>query len=294
MKFARSKTNKIWLGILIVIAILTCIFLVWKLQSISLSKSQVNNTAGFDQYATAILACYHQEPGSDINEPIPNNSVQNVKETSRMFINMPNDLYPKDISRSWTTVTGNATGGYVSNGGLPGEAVGALPGCWSTYVDFEGNGEVDLRVKSTVADVPDYFVRFIVGPTWETYTNATYSFAFQYPPSYKIVNDQVSNNNSGKRVSVTLQSSKNTLLQAYGETTAHNCYLNLCDLPAKEQKVYNGITWDYLGETNYCDAGSCGASWARYRTTKGDMNYYLSFTNPADAEPVLQTFRFEQ
>lgn len=117
---------------------------------------------GSKRYADAILACYHQNPGSDANEPIPNNSIQNVKETSRMFINMPKDLYPKDISHSWTTVTGNATGGYVSNGGLPGEAGGALPGCWSTYVDFEGNGEVDLRVKSIVDGVPDYFVRFIV------------------------------------------------------------------------------------------------------------------------------------
>ncbi len=126
------------------------------------SPPESYGTAKTDQYAAAILACYHQEQGSEKNKPIPNNSVQKMKETSRMFINMPKDLYPKDISHSWTTVTGNATGGYVSNGGLPGEAEGALPGCWSTYVDFEGNGEVDLRVKSVVEGVPDYLVHFIV------------------------------------------------------------------------------------------------------------------------------------
>lgn len=112
--------------------------------------------------AAAIVTCYHQDPGGDTNRPIPNNSVQYVKETSRMFINMPKDLYPKDIFHSWTTVSGNATAGYISNGGLPGEAEGAIPGCWSTYMDFEGSGEVDLRVKSVANDVPDYFVRFIV------------------------------------------------------------------------------------------------------------------------------------
>jgi hypothetical protein len=126
--------------------------------------STTTDCAGSDQYTDAILACYNQNPGSDANKPIPNNSVQNVKETSRMFINMPKDLYPQDISRSWTSVSGNATGGYVSNGGLSGEAYGATQECWSTYVDFEGSGEVDLRVKSLVEGVPDYVVRFIVSP----------------------------------------------------------------------------------------------------------------------------------
>jgi len=111
-----------------------------------------------------ILACYPQSPTGAEDTPIPNNSVQYVKETSRMFINMPKDLYPKDILHSWTTVSGNATAGYISNGGLPGEAEDAAPGCWSTYVEFEGSGEVDLRVKSIVEGAPDYFVRFTVSP----------------------------------------------------------------------------------------------------------------------------------
>ena len=128
------------------------------------SPSGAHGAVEADRYAAAILACYRQNPGSDANKPIPDNSVQHVKETSRVFINMPKDLYPKDISHSWTTISGNATGGYVSNGGLPGEAEGALPGCWSTYAGFEGNGEVDLRVKSVVGGAPDYFVRFIVSP----------------------------------------------------------------------------------------------------------------------------------
>jgi hypothetical protein len=115
-----------------------------------------------DQYAAAILACYPENTNGSAYQPVPNNSVQQVKETSRMFIKMPKDLYPKDILHSWTTVAGNATALYISNGGLPGEGLDATPGCWSTYFEFDGNGEVDLRVKSIASDAPDYFVRFIV------------------------------------------------------------------------------------------------------------------------------------
>jgi hypothetical protein len=61
-------------------------------------------------------------------------------------------------------VSGNATTLWVSNGGLPGEGLDATPECWSTYFEFDGSGEVDLRVKSTKTDVPDYFVRFIIVP----------------------------------------------------------------------------------------------------------------------------------
>lgn len=117
-----------------------------------------------DPYAAAILACHSKNPSGAVDMPIANNSVQYVRDTTRLFINTPKDLYPKDILHSWTTVSGNATGGYISNGGLPGEAFEATPDCWSTYVELDGNGEVDLRVKSVIEGAPDYFVRFIVTP----------------------------------------------------------------------------------------------------------------------------------
>ncbi len=79
-----------------------------------------------------------------------------------MFINVPKDLYPQDLKDAWTTVSGNAVAGAA--GGGFGEVEGTAPGCWSSYVDFEGTGEVDLRVKSIVESAPDYFVRFIVSP----------------------------------------------------------------------------------------------------------------------------------
>lgn len=112
-----------------------------------------------------IVACYPKNEGCSACQPILNDSVQQVVETSRRFVNVPKDFYPKEISSYFTTVSGNATAGWISNGGLPGEGLDATPGCWSTYYEFDGNGEVDLKVKSTKKGVPDYFVRFIVGPT---------------------------------------------------------------------------------------------------------------------------------
>lgn len=154
----KQKTISGIIGI-VVISVLV-VFVYSFSQKTSPSKS--HDTSEIDKYAAAILSCYPQSPTGTKDMPIPNDSVQQVKETSRMFINMPNDLYQKDISHSWTIVSGNATAGYVSNVGLRGKAEGVAPGCWATYIDFEGSGEVDLRVKSTVAGTPDYFVRFIV------------------------------------------------------------------------------------------------------------------------------------
>lgn len=124
------------------------------------SSSESHDAAGSGQYAAGILACYPHNPTGAADKPIPNNSIQYVKETSRMFINVPKDLYPQDLKDAWTTVSGNAVAGAV--GGGFGEVEGIAPGCWSSYVDFEGTGEVDLRVKSIVEGAPDYFVRFIV------------------------------------------------------------------------------------------------------------------------------------
>ncbi len=108
-------------------------------------------TLGFEQQ---LAACH----------AIPNQSVQQVTETTRLFINLPKAIYPdKSHNLRFTTVEGDATAGYISNAGLPGEAFQATPDCWSYYYEFDGNGEVDLQVSSALEDYPDYFVRFLVG-----------------------------------------------------------------------------------------------------------------------------------
>ena len=93
---------------------------------------------------------------------LPNGGIKTVRATSRMFINVPNDIYP-DINIKVTSH--GATAGYVSNAGPYGYASGAeqKPNCWSYYFDFElapsnhgASGTVDFSATSTMSGVPDY------------------------------------------------------------------------------------------------------------------------------------------
>lgn len=95
---------------------------------------------------------------------IPNNSIQKIKETTRLFINFPKEVYPdREQNLLVKTVSGNATAGRMP-ASATGEDLEATAGCWSYRYDFEGMGEVDLTAKSAIKDMPDYFVRFIVEP----------------------------------------------------------------------------------------------------------------------------------
>jgi len=97
---------------------------------------------------------------------IPHNSTQKILETTRLFINLPKDIYPdEEHNLKFSTVSGNATAGRLGNCGSPGTGCQSTPECWSYYCQFDGNGEVDLNVKSAIKDMPDYFVRFIVSST---------------------------------------------------------------------------------------------------------------------------------
>jgi len=144
-----NKKNVVLIVIFLLIIISSCAYLFYKSRQQSTLTTSSNNS-----YQNELSAC----------NALPNNSTQQVVGTTRLFINLPKDIYPhaEIINPDFSTVSGNATGGYVSNGGLPGYAEGAISGCWSTYIDIEGSGEVDLKVKSEIKDTPDYFVRFIV------------------------------------------------------------------------------------------------------------------------------------
>ena len=107
---------------------------------------------------------------------IPNNSVMVLPETTRLFINLPKDVFPdKNNNLKFTAVaaSGNAQANWISNAGPYGEAFGALqPGdssqsidCWSYYYELDGTGELDLTATGApVSGVPgmNYFVKFLV------------------------------------------------------------------------------------------------------------------------------------
>lgn len=99
-----------------------------------------------------------------ICESIPNSTTQEIQETTRLFINLPEDIYPFE-NRQFTS--NGATAGIITSGeGLPPKN-GSLEEfvknkCATHYYDFEGNGTVDLKVKSAVIGLPDYSLYFIV------------------------------------------------------------------------------------------------------------------------------------
>ncbi len=99
-----------------------------------------------------------------ICESIPNNTTQEVIETTRLFINLPEDIYPFE-NRQFNF--NGATVGIITSGeGLPPQNEPleefVKNKCVTHYYDFEGNGAVDLKVKSAVPELPDYVIHFIV------------------------------------------------------------------------------------------------------------------------------------
>ncbi|HEX9721887.1 MAG TPA: hypothetical protein VGA53_01340 [Candidatus Paceibacterota bacterium] len=100
----------------------------------------------------------------EICESIPNGTTLEVTETTRMFINLPEDIYPYE-SREFTS--DGATAGIITSGeGLPPQNRSIeefmTNRCVTHYYEFNGAGTVDLRVKSAVPNVPDYTVHFQV------------------------------------------------------------------------------------------------------------------------------------
>lgn len=138
----------------------------------------------------------------------PNNSTQDVIETTRLSIKLPKDIYPgqKDNKLEFKTASGTATAGWISNAGPPGKSYGATANCWAYYYEFDGNGAVDLTATSAIKDMPDYFVRFIVGPVYGAqtilYRNEQYGFTFKLPETwqgYSVIQEQWQGYQSGEQ-----------------------------------------------------------------------------------------------
>jgi hypothetical protein len=97
-------------------------------------------------------------------ESISNGSTQDVHETTRLFINLPEDIYPYENRH----FTGNgATADTVSNGEGVGPQKSSMEEfvankCATHYYEFSGTGTVDLTVKSALAGIPDYTIHFRV------------------------------------------------------------------------------------------------------------------------------------
>ena len=105
-----------------------------------------------DTYQAQLASCH-----SD-----PNGSTFQTRDTIRRFITIPRAIYQDG---EFVKISGTAFAGYISNGGLPGYAVDGNADCWSTYYEFEGQGEVDSVAKSVLPEAPDYILHFTVTGT---------------------------------------------------------------------------------------------------------------------------------
>ncbi len=99
---------------------------------------------------------------------LPNWSTTSVRQTTRLSINLPREIYPTKILKL-TSV--RATAGYISNGGPYGYGFAARgkPNCWSYYFEFNltsangrGIGEVNISSKSAVRGIPNYLIHIRV------------------------------------------------------------------------------------------------------------------------------------
>jgi hypothetical protein len=72
------------------------------------------------------------------------------------------------------------------------------------------------------------------------------------------------------------------------------CHLGYCDAPAVGELVAGGVTWDFLGEMQYCDAGECGQPARYYRAEVGGYRYYASFVREPREEEILSGLRLDE
>ncbi len=193
-----------------------------------------------------------------------------------------------------TTVAGVPAITYHVSGLYESDYIAFKHGEWIVLAVADDMGENTERNFQTVIDSLQLSVTAASGVSaWKTYANPARDFTFQYPSEYRIIDDQETIPNIGRWVQVALQGNA-AFISVYGETTVQRCFRNLCDRPAEEQFTHNGIVWDYLGNTSYCDAGECSTPHLTYRTLYGDMAYYLLFSSSATAERVLETFAFSK
>ena len=99
---------------------------------------------------------------------IPNGSTTSVRQTTRISINLPREIYPTKILKITSL---GARAGYISNGGAYGYGFAARgkPNCWSYYFEFNltsteksGRGRVDISSKSAVRGIPNYLIHIRV------------------------------------------------------------------------------------------------------------------------------------
>jgi hypothetical protein len=92
---------------------------------------------------------------------IPNGSTLETKTGTKLFINLPKDIYPNKHLQ-FRNENGNATAGWVSDTGPFGESYHTTADCWSYYYELNGSGKLELSAKSDIPGHTDYLVHLVI------------------------------------------------------------------------------------------------------------------------------------
>ena len=87
----------------------------------------------------------------------------------------------------------------------------------------------------------------------------------------------VSNINSENQMIVSMtQGGKTSFVEVYAAKTG-DCYMDFCKAPVQSTSEQNGVTWEFLGNPEHCDAKECSQPSALYRTKTATKDIYLVF-----------------
>lgn len=85
---------------------------------------------------------------------------------------------------------------------------------------------------------------------------------------------------------------KSSFVEMYLGKTG-DCYMDFCKASAERTEVHNGLTWEFLGNPEYCDGKECSQPSALYRTKTAEKDIYLAFFEYGpmlNTDVILETF----
>lgn len=128
---------------------------------------------------------------------------------------------------------------------------------------------------------------------WKTYQGDLYEF--QYPAEYNSQPKTYSvgwgggGDGMGDSHYIHIEIKEKSAIHAFQDLI---CEQGLCQNEAKERITFNGIEWEYLGISRYCDVGVCTPNHSVYRTMYDSKRFYMMFENENQERDILATLKF--
>jgi hypothetical protein len=155
--------------------------------------------------------------------------------------------------------------------------IGCLAFLWFTYSadkarrisEFTSHtATTTTSVGTTTAPVMDAVVSTTT-PKIKIYDNKNVKFS---SPDTLFVNVDSDN----QFILTTKAGQKESYIEFYVGKTG-DCYMDFCKDKTVDTETINGVTWQYLGNPEYCDGHECSQPSALYKTTTANKDIYLAF-----------------